>query len=385
MKINIFKKTTILAILFSFVLAPLFLNTVLAAPNTEAGFKTESFKAKVIELIAEEEKEREAGGSYIQQDLKLEAIDGPRKGEEFIYLGISKIEVSDSNVHKVGDKVFVDVFTNELGEETVYLTGQDRSLAMYILIALFALVFIVIGRSKGLKSLLSLVVSFIVILKFILPQILAGRDPFIISLIGGLLIMAAIIYFTEGWTKKSHLAILAVLASLSITLVLSIIFTNFARLSGMAQEETVFLIDLAGATINFKGLLLAGMLIGAIGVLDDIIIGQLETVERIKEANPVLSPKRVFSLSYKIGNTHLGTMVNTLFLTYAGAALPLLLIFTIGAQSGLDLSRNLNSELITTEVVRTLVGSIGVMLAMPISTFFGAYGLRKVDDETQIS
>ena len=184
MKINIFKKTTILAILFSFVLAPLFLNTVLAAPNTEAGFKTESFKAKVIELIAEEEKEREAGGSYIQQDLKLEAIDGPRKGEEFIYLGISKIEVSDSNVHKVGDKVFVDVFTNELGEETVYLTGQDRSLAMYILIALFALVFIVIGRSKGLKSLLSLVVSFIVILKFILPQILAGRDPFIISLIG---------------------------------------------------------------------------------------------------------------------------------------------------------------------------------------------------------
>ncbi len=385
MKINIFKKTTILAILFSLALAPLFLNTVLAAPNTEAGFKTESFKAKVIELIAEEEKEREAGGSYIQQDLKLEAIDGPRKGEEFIYLGISKIEVSDSNVHKVGDKVFVDVFTNELGEETVYLTGQDRSLAMYILIALFALVFIVIGRSKGLKSLLSLVVSFIVILKFILPQILAGRDPFIISLIGGLLIMAAIIYFTEGWTKKSHLAILAVLASLSITLVLSIIFTNFARLSGMAQEETVFLIDLAGATINFKGLLLAGMLIGAIGVLDDIIIGQLETVERIKEANPVLSPKRVFSLSYKIGNTHLGTMVNTLFLTYAGAALPLLLIFTIGAQSGLDLSRNLNSELITTEVVRTLVGSIGVMLAMPISTFFGAYGLRKVDDETQIS
>ncbi len=385
MKINIFKKTTILAILFSLAISSLFLSTALAAPNNETGHKPQSFKAKVVEIIAEVEKEREAGGSYIQQDIRLEAVDGPRKGEEFIYLGISEIEVGDSNVHKVGDKVFVDVFKNELGEETVYLTGQDRSLAMYILIALFALVFIVIGRAKGLKSLLSLVVSFIVILKFILPQILAGRDPFIISLIGGLLIMAAIIYFTEGWTKKSHLAILAVLVSLSITLVLSIIFTNFARLSGMAQEETVFLIDLAGATINFKGLLLAGMLIGAIGVLDDIIIGQLETVERIKEANPILSPKRVFSLSYKIGNTHLGTMVNTLFLTYAGAALPLLLIFTIGAQSGLDLSRNLNSELITTEVVRTLVGSIGVMLAMPISTFFGAYGLRKVDDKTQIS
>lgn len=381
MNLKKLKKKIIFVFALALFISPILSSATLAAGDSNPNLETLSFKAKVVEIIAEEEKEREIGGTYTQQDLRVEALEGERKGEKFIYRGITQIEVSDSNVYKLGDKAFVDVYGSETGEETVYLTGYDRSLSMYILIALFALVFIIIGKGKGFKSLLSLIVSFVIILKFILPQILAGRDPFIVSLIGGLLIMAAIIYFTEGWKKKSHLAILAVLISLSVTLLLSVIFTNFARLSGMSQDETVFLIDLVGATINFKGLLLAGMLIGAIGVLDDIIIGQLETVERIKEANPVLSPKRVFKLSYKIGNTHLGTMVNTLFLTYAGAALPLLLIFTIGAKSGLDLSRNLNSELITTEVVRTLVGSIGVMLAMPISTFLGAYGLRRVDEE----
>jgi uncharacterized membrane protein len=139
----------------------------------------------------------------------------------------------------------------------------------------------------------------------------------------------------------------------------------------------VFLIGLGEAAINFKGLLLAGMIIGAIGVLDDIIIGQIESVERIKEANPKISPKRSFELAYKIGNTHLGAIVNTLFLTYAGAALPLLLIFSLGQETGLSVSRAINSEIITTEIVRTLVGSIGVMASMPIATFLAAYGFKR--------
>jgi hypothetical protein len=154
-----------------------------------------------------------------------------------------------------------------------------------------------------------------------------GRDPFLITLVGGLLIMTIIIYLTEGWKRKSHLAILTVLLSLLLTLILSIIFTKLTRLTGLAQEEAVFLIGVGQAEINFRGLLLAGMIIGAIGVLDDIVVGQIESVARIKEANPKLPPKKVFSLAYKIGNTHLGAIINTLFLTYAGAALPLLLLF----------------------------------------------------------
>lgn len=359
-----------------FLLALFFLSPFLVKSSL-AQLDTISFKAEVVEVIDEVEKEREVGGTFIQQNIRIKAFEGEREGEEFIYQGISEIEVADSKVYREGDKVFVDVFSSEGEEEIVYITEYDRSGAVYLLIAVFVIVFILIGRYKGFRSLISLILSFAVIIKFILPQILAGRDPFLVSLVGGLFIMALIIYLTEGWQKKSHLAILSVLISLLLTLVLSIIFTNLTRLTGMSQEEAVYLIGLGDTTINFKGLLLAGMLIGAIGVLDDIIIAQIEVVERIKEANPKLSRKKLFNLGYKIGNTHLGTMVNTLFLTYAGAALPLLLIFTVGQESGLDLARNLNSEMMTTEIVRTLVGSIGVMASMPIATFLGAYGLKK--------
>jgi uncharacterized membrane protein len=118
------------------------------------------------------------------------------------------------------------------------------------------------------------------------------------------------------------------------------------------------------------------MIIGAIGVLDDIILGQIEAVDSIRLANPKLPPKKVFKLAYKVGNTHLGAIINTLFLTYAGAALPLLLLLIINQQTGLSMSRALNTESITTEIVRTLVGSIGVMASMPIATFLASWNIK---------
>jgi len=190
--------------------------------------------------------------------------------------------------------------------------------------------------------------------------------------------MTIIIYLTEGWHRKSHLAILSVFISLISILALSLIFVGLADLSGLAQEEAAFLVGVGDLQINFRGLLLAGFIIGAIGVLDDIIVGQIEATESLREANPNLSKKKIFTLAYRVGNTHLGAIVNTLFLTYTGAALPLLLLFILNQSSGLSLERFLSTEAVATEVVRTLVGSIGVMLSMPIATFFGAfYGKEK--------
>ena len=142
------------------------------------------------------------------------------------------------------------------------------------------------------------------------------------------------------------------------------------------SEDASFLIGLSQTAINFQGLLLAGMLIGAIGVLDDVIISQIEAAKQIKEANPQLGKNKVFKAAFEIGNTHLGTMVNTLFLTYAGASLPLLLLFVINQGAFVSFSQVINNEIIATEVVRTLVGSIGVALSMPIATYFGAYWLK---------
>jgi len=366
---NIFKKISILS-LFILILTPL---AARAQENSLNSPNSTTFKARVVEILAVEEKAREDGSKYKQQNLKLIGLDGEQKNKEIVYNGISDIEVDNINFYNVGDKVFIDSFVDESGTQTFYVVDFVRTGYIYILTALFVLTVLVIGKFKGFKALLSLVLSFIIIIKFILPQILAGHDPFLVSLIGGVIILAIIIYLTEGFKKKSHIAILSVLLSLTVTLILSLIFTKLTRLSGLAQEEASFLIGIGTAQINFQGLLLAGFIIGAVGVLDDIVVGQIEAVDRIREANPSLGTKKVFSLAYKVGNTHLGAIINTLFLTYAGAALPLLLLFILNQDANLTFNRMINTEVVSTEIVRTLVGSIGVMLSMPIATFLAAF------------
>ena len=330
-------------------------------------------KAKVIEILAELEKTREDNSLFTQQNLKLEILKGENKGAQVYFYGISDLEVFSSSYYQEGDRVFIDSYLDENGEETYYVVDAVRTKALIILALIFVAILIFVGRFKGLRALISLILSFFVIVKFILPQILAGQDPFLVSLIGGLIIMTIIIYLTEGWHRKSHLAILSVFISLISILALSLIFVGLANLSGLAQEEAAFLVGVGDLQINFRGLLLAGFIIGAIGVLDDIIVGQIEATDSLREANHNLSKKNIFTLAYRVGNTHLGAIVNTLFLTYTGAALPLLLLFILNQSSGLSLERFLSTETVATEVVRTLVGSIGVMLSMPIATFFGAF------------
>ncbi len=357
---------SLFSILFTSSLAKAQENVVIPTDST-------TFKASVIEVLAVEEKTREDGSKYKQQNLKLLGLEGDFKDKKIVYNGISEIQVDSSNFYKIGDTVYIDRFIDEAGVETFYVVDFVRTGYIYILLIIFIAVVLLIGRYKGLKALLSLVLSFIIIIKFILPQILAGRDPFLVSLIGGLIILAIIIYLTEGFKKKSHIAIVSVLLSLLTTLILSLIFTKLTRLTGLAQEDASFLIGIGTTEINFKGLLLAGFIIGAIGVLDDIVVGQIEAVNSIREANPSLSPKKIFNLAYRVGNTHLGAIINTLFLTYAGAALPLLLLFILNQDANLTFNRLINTEVVSTEIVRTLVGSIGVMLSMPIATFLAAF------------
>ncbi len=360
----------------SAVIAALFLIFPAAAKATPAGESQQTFKAEVVQILQVTEKSREDGTTFKQQNVKLIPLEGKWSGKEIIYEGISDVEVNDVGYYQSGDAVYVDAFVDEAGEVSFYIVDFIRSGYLYLLFIIFAIAVLIVGRAKGLKALIGLLLSFAVIIKFILPQIINGRDPFLISLFGGLIILSLMIYLTEGVGRKSHIAILSVLISLCATLALSVLFTGLTKLSGLSQEETMFLIGAGQATINFQGLLLAGFVIGAIGVLDDIIIGQIEAVEQIRRANPGLPAKNVFNLAYKIGNTHLGAITNTLFLTYAGAALPLLLLFVVNRESGLTFSRLINTEIVSTEIVRTFVGSIGVILAMPIATFLAAFSLK---------
>jgi uncharacterized membrane protein len=223
-------------------------------------------------------------------------------------------------------------------------------------------------------------------MKLIIPQILAGGSPIFISIVGSFLILVFIVYLTEGINRKSHLAIASVFFSLLVTYVLSIIFISVAKITGMAQEETMYLIGVGGGMIDFRGLLLAGILIGTLGVLDDVIISQIETVEKIREANPNLKKKELFKMAFSVGNVHLGAVINTLFLAYAGASLPLLLLFSVKEPPFLSFSQVINNEMIATEIIRTIVGSSGLALAMPVATLLAvSFGGRKKISENRSS
>ena len=236
------------------------------------------FKAKVIKIIQEKTIERMDGSKALQQNLLLQGLEKEWKHKEFEHQGISELDVANANTYKVGDKVMVSEVNTLDGNIDYYIIDLVRSGYLFWLALLFSIVIVIIGKKKGIKSLVSLVVSFFIIIKFIIPKIMTGSSPLVIGIFGALVILAIIIYLTEGWSKKSHIAIMSVFLSLMITFILSWIFTNLTRLTGLAQEEATFLLGANNGTMDFRGLLLTGILIGAVGVLDDVIVGQVESV-----------------------------------------------------------------------------------------------------------
>ncbi|MFA5358404.1 MAG: YibE/F family protein [Patescibacteria group bacterium] len=367
-------KKIILLLSILFLLAPIFVSA--QTENNAEDLVDRVFKAEVIKILEEKTLEREDGSSALQQNLLLRGLEKEWRGKEFEHQGISKIDVASANTYKVGDKVLVSEVKTVDGATNYYITDLVRSGYLYWLAFIFCAVIIFISKKKGIKSLISLVVSFIIIIKFIVPQIVNGASPLLVGVFGALIILAIIIYLTEGWNRKSHISVTSVFFSLLVTFVLSWIFTSLTRLTGMAQEEAMFLLGTNGGAIDFQGLLLAGILIGTVGVLDDIIVGQVESVKQIKKANPDLTNKQVYKSAYEVGNTHLGAIVNTLFLVYAGASLPLLLLFYLNPMGTVSFSQVINNELIATEIVRTLVGSIGVALSMPIATLLAVWFIK---------
>ncbi len=358
-------KNKIVLFIFLLFLMPVF---VFAENNLELENKNEEiFKAKVIEIIEDSESIRDDGSVAINQKLKLKGLDGSFKNKEIIFDG-TKFDVLSAIKYKINNKVLVNYSQGPDNEDNFYVIGFDRSNAIYLLVIIFVLIVLIVGKFKGLRSLITLFFTFIIILKFIIPKILAGSNPLFITIIGSFLILILAIYITEGIKRTSTIAIFSILISLVIIGLFSIWFTAIIKLTGFASEESIYLISIFGGDINLNGLLLAGIIIGALGVLDDVAISQVVVVEELKKANSELSKSQVYHKAMKVGISHLSSMVNTLFLAYAGASLPLLILFSINEPPFLTFSQIINNEIITTEIVRTLIGSIGIVLAVPIST-----------------
>ncbi len=328
-------------------------------------------KASVEKILLEKNLELEDGSFIKQQNLEIKILEGSEKDKIVVYEGIGDLQILEQNQYKVGDKIIVQKTVLD-GQEKYYVLDYVRSQSLLWLLLIFVFLVLLLARAKGIKALISLVMTFWVIMYFVVPQIIAGRDPFWFAIIGSMIIAVAVIYVTEGFSRASHLSVLAIFITLLITAFLSTWFSSLTRLTGLAAEDASFLIGLTAQPINFQGLLLAGIILGTLGVLDDLIISQVATVQEIKNANNHLSQSEVYRSAIKVGVAHLSSMTNTLFLAYAGASLPLLLLFSLKQEPFLTFGQVINHELIATEIVRTLIGSICLVLAMPIATFLAA-------------
>ncbi|MDX6696992.1 MAG: hypothetical protein QOE65_389 [Solirubrobacteraceae bacterium] len=244
----------------------------------------------------------------------------------------------------------------------------ERRAPMLWLALAFAALVIVFGRLRGLMSLVGLGISLAVVVVFILPAILDGRSPVPVAVAGALAIMVATIALAHGVGPKSIAAILGTAVSLAVTLGLAEAFSHLAHLTGLSSEESNLL--LVGRTdLDLRGLVLAGMVIGALGVLDDVTVSQASTVMALRRANPAQRALELYRGALSVGRDHVAATVNTLVLAYVGASLPILLVFTVGHT---PFSDAINVESVATQVVATLVGSIGLITAVPVTTALAA-------------
>lgn len=332
----------------------------------------ESFEAKIIEILEEKKSPQGDGWEIVSQKMRLEGLTGKWKGQEFVSEEV-EIDPIIGHAFKKGDRVAVSAGHNAEGQDTFYVTDFIRRGKLYLMAAIFFAIILLIGRWRGFRAILGLAFSFFVILNFIIPKILGGANPLYVSLVYSLPIVVAGTYLVYGLNKKSSISILGISLSVVLTGLISVAFTGLCRLSGFAQEETLFITSLTEGALDLRGLLLAGFIIGALGVLDDLAISQVSTVQELKNANQNLSRREIYKRAMRVGVDHISSMVNTLFLAYAGAALPLLLLFTFKQPPFETFGQVLNHEVIATEIVRALVGSIGLALAVPLSTFLAAY------------
>ncbi len=335
------------------------------------------FRASVLEVVAEARSVDVPGVSATFQTLRLVGLEGKWEGEEFVIDGIAR-QADTKILHRAGDEVFVLAEEGVDGDTIFTITDIARLRPLFFLGLLFVLIILAIGRMRGFRALLGLVFSFLVIIAGIIPGILAGNDPVLVSLGYATLIVLVSTYMVYGFNKKATIAIAGMFAGTVIVGILSVTFTHFARLSGYAAEETMFLVGLLGGAINFEGLLLAGFIVGTLGVLDDLAVSQVSVVVELKRADPTLSRRELFRRAMRVGVDHIASMVNTLFLAYAGASLPLLLLFRFQEAPFWNTEQVLNHEIIATEIVRTLVGSIGLALTVPITTILAAYAFTSI-------
>jgi uncharacterized membrane protein len=267
----------------------------------------------------------------------------------------------------VGDRIMLAVVADPGQPKRYELVDQDRTRPLLLLALLFAVAVVVLSRWRGIAALIALGLSALTLTQFVMPAILKGSDPLLVAVVGGTAIMVVALYVTHGVRAQTSVALVGTIAALALTAVLGTAFVEACKFTGVGDDASY--LGTYVEKIDLPGLLVAGLVIGTLGVLDDVTVTQVTAVWELSAANPATSRAALFGAALRIGRAHVASVVNTLVLAYAGAALPLLMIFAIGAVPG---AYAVSTEQVAIEVVRGLVGSLGIIAAVPITTALAA-------------
>lgn len=333
-------------------------------PDPGLGEPPTLVEATILDLTRYEgEPDPFSGGSGRRAEITLRLDGGERDGEQAVIdTGLDGYPPLDE-----GDRVQLSVSTFEDGEQ-LFIVDIVRGPSLLILLGVFVVAVLLVGRWQGARSLLGLAISLLLITRFVVPAILAGSPPFLVALVGSAAVLLVSLYLAHGVDVMTSVAVVGTMAALAITIVLGAVFVDATALTGFASEEAV-VARLTVVDLDLRGLVLAGLVIAALGVLDDVTVTQASTVFALRRAMPQPTVRGLVREAMVVGRDHIASTVNTLVLAYAGASLALLLVFSTG---GLPVADVVTSELVAEEVVKTIVGSLGIIAAVPLTTLLAA-------------
>lgn len=347
------------------------------AQSEEPGLQPqEFFRAEVIKINKEGIKEV-YGFKNLYQDLELRFLDGPGKGTVVNVVNGGESQITPLQKVVVGEKVVLSKITTQENNVTYLIEDKYRlDFLPYLLLGIAILIIITAGK-KGAGSIIGLLFSLFVISKFLIPGIINGADPLYITITGSVAILFVTTYVAHGISRQTTIALISTLIALVVTAILSIIIVNITGLIGLGNDE-VYSLQLNQTTshINLQGLLLSGIIIGTLGALNDITTTQAAAVFEFAKTDRKLKFKDLYMKGSIIGKEHIASMINTLVLAYAGTSLVIFIIFVLNP------SRQpywviLNSEIIFDEIVRTVVGSTGLILAVPLVTLIASWYIAR--------
>ena len=342
-------------------------------PGEDPGYEEVITKGKVlkIENAAAENDLGDVGIPLTVQEIEVEITSGDYKGR---VLNVENHLMDDPGydiIVEEGDRVELFLEVNNGSIEAAYITSYDRSVYAFYLAAAFIIVLLVVGGIKGLKATVSLAVMVFLIFKVLIPYMLKGYSPIMLSVVVTVISTVVTLMLIGGVTVKSFSAIIGTAGGVLTAAGIAVAVGKLARLTGMGAEEARMLLYIPqGIEFDFQGLLFAGIIIGSLGAVMDVSMSVASSMDEVKHANPKIPTGNLIKSGMNVGSDIMGTMSNTLILAYTGASIPLLLVLFAYDNT---LSSVLNLDFITTEVVRSLAGSIGLIMTIPLTAFVTGY------------